>query len=200
LHPGLSVVLVDAGGTNIGSVRYALQRLGVDAPLTADPALIRGAGKVILPGVGAAGPAMARLRALGLADVLRGLTQPVLGVCLGMQLLCAHSEEGEVDCLGLIPATVQRLRFAPGLRVPHVGWNRLRALAAHPVLDGMGEGAQAYFVHSYAVPVGDYTLACTTHGQAISAVIGWRNFLGMQFHPERSAAVGARLLRNFLTL
>jgi glutamine amidotransferase len=194
------VVLVDAGGTNIGSVRYALQRLGVDAPLTADPAAIRAAGKVILPGVGAAGPAMARLHALGLVELLRGLTQPVLGVCLGMQLLCAHSEEGEVDGLGLIPAVVRRLQPAPGVRVPHMGWNRLRACAPHALLDGLADDAQAYFVHSYAVPMGDYTLATAEHGMAFSAVVGRGNFFGMQFHPERSAAVGERLLRNFLAL
>lgn len=195
-----AVVLVDAGGTNIGSVRYALQRLGVDAPLTADADTIRCAGKVILPGVGAAGPAMARLRALGLVELLRGLTQPVLGVCLGMQLLCAHSEEGGVDCLGLIPATVRRMTSMPGLRVPHMGWNRLRTLASHPLLAGLGPGAQAYFVHSYAVPTGDYTLASAEHGPAFSAVIAHGNFFGTQFHPERSAAVGARLLQNFLAL
>jgi len=197
---GAEVVLVDAGGTNIGSVRYALQRLGVEAPLTADAATIRAAAKVILPGVGAAGPAMARLRALGLVDLLRGLTQPVLGVCLGMQLLCAHSEEGDVDCLGLIPATVRRLAPAPGLRVPHMGWNRLRLRGTHPLLDGLGHDAQAYFVHSYAVPVGIDTLATAEHGAAFSAIVARGNFFGMQFHPERSAAVGARLLRNFLAL
>lgn len=197
---GAAVVLVDAGGTNIGSVRYALQRLGVEAPLTADPATIRAAAKVILPGVGAAGPAMARLRALGLVDLLRGLTQPVLGVCLGMQLLCVHSEEGDVDCLGLIPATVRRLAPAPGLRVPHMGWNRLRLRSAHPLLDGLARDAQAYFVHSYAAPVGVDTLATAEHGSDFSAVVARGNFFGMQFHPERSAAVGARLLHNFLAL
>lgn len=200
LPAGLSVVLVDAGGTNIGSVRYALQRLGVEAPLTADPAVIRRADKVILPGVGAAAPAMARLRSLGLVEVLCGLTQPVLGVCLGMQLLCAHSHEGAVDGLGVIPATVRRLHAASGVRVPHMGWNRLRSLAEHPLLDGVDEGAQAYFVHGYAVPVGDYTVAAAEHGQAFSAVIARGNFFGMQFHPERSAALGARLLYNFLSL
>ena len=195
-----SVVLVDAGGTNIGSVRYALQRLGVDAPLTSDPAAIRAAGKVILPGVGAAGPAMARLRTLGLVEVLRGLTQPVLGVCLGMQLLCARSEEGEVDCLGLIPAVVRRLQSAPGVRIPHMGWNRLQTCSEHPLLDGIAADAQVYFVHSYAVPPGNYTLASAIHGSPFSAVVARGNFFGMQFHPERSSAVGARLLRNFLAL
>ncbi len=196
----MSVVLVDAGGTNIGSVRYALQRLGVDAALTSDAATIRAADKVILPGVGAAGPGMARLRELDLVDVMRSLTQPVLGVCLGMQLLCAHSEEGDTDCLGLIAAPVRRFTESASLRVPHMGWNRLVAQQAHPLLTGLGEGDQAYFVHSYAVPVGDWTLATSGYGEAFSAVIGRDNFHGMQFHPERSAAVGAKLLQNFLVL
>ncbi|SFK81759.1 imidazole glycerol phosphate synthase subunit HisH [Rhodanobacter glycinis] len=194
----MSVVLVDAGGTNIGSVRYALQRLGVDAALTSDAATIRTADKVILPGVGAAGPGMARLRELGLIELLRSLTQPVLGVCLGMQLLCAHSEEGDTECLGLIPAPVRRFVEAPGVRVPHMGWNRVVARREHPLLAGLGEDDQAYFVHSYAVPTGDWTLASSDYGQPFSAVIARDNFHGMQFHPERSAAVGAKLLKNFL--
>lgn len=196
----MSVVLVDAGGTNIGSVRYALQRLGVDATLTADPQTIRAADKVILPGVGAAGPGMARLRELNLVELMRSLTQPVLGVCLGMQLLCAHSEEGDIDCLDLIPAQVKRFNEAPGLRVPHMGWNRVTARIEHPLLAGLGTNDQAYFVHSYAVPTGDWTLASTDYGEAFSAVIARDNYYGMQFHPERSAAVGARLLQNFLGL
>ena len=196
----MSVVLVDAGGTNIGSVRYALQRLGVDAALTSDAETISAADKVILPGVGAAGPGMARLRELGLVELLRSLTQPVLGVCLGMQLLCARSEEGDTECLGLIPAPVRRFAGTPGLRVPHMGWNTLVAQRQHPLLMGLDAGDQAYFVHSYAVPVGDYSLATTDYGGAFSAVIARDNFHGMQFHPERSAAVGAKLLQNFLEL
>lgn len=196
----MSVVLVDAGGANIGSVRYALQRLGVDASLTADSAAIRAADKVILPGVGAAAPAMARLRELGLVESLRSLRQPVLGVCLGMQLLCAHSEEGDTPCLGLIPATVHRFAQRPDVRVPHMGWNRLRAVQAHPLLAGLGEDDQVYFVHSYAVPMGDFTLASTDHAGLFSAVVARENFHGMQFHPERSATVGSRLLKNFLSL
>lgn len=196
----MSVVLVDAGGTNIGSVRYALQRLGVEAALTADAASIREADKVILPGVGAAGPGMARLHELGLVELLRSLQQPVLGVCLGMQLLCTHSEEGDTACLGVIPATVRRFHEAPGVRVPHMGWNRLRTVQAHPLLAGLGGGDQVYFVHSYAVPVGDFTLANTDYAGGFSAIVARGNFHGMQFHPERSAAVGARLLKNFLSL
>ena len=196
----MSVVLVDAGGTNIGSVRYALQRLGVDAALTTDAAAIRSADKVILPGVGAAGPGMARLRELGLVELMRSLTQPVLGVCLGMQLLCERSEEGDTACLGVVPATVHRFAGQPGLRVPHMGWNRLKRRRDHPLLAGLGEDDWAYFVHSYAVPVGDHALASADYGGEFACVIAQGNFHGMQFHPERSAKVGARLLKNFLDL
>lgn len=196
----MAVVLVDAGGTNIGSVRYALQRLGVDAALTSDAQTIRNADKVILPGVGAAAPGMARLRELGLVELMRSLTQPVLGVCLGMQLLCERSEESDTACLGLIPATVHRFAEAPGLRVPHMGWNRLKATTSHPLLKGLDEQSWAYFVHSYAVPVGDYSLAVADYGGEFSTVIARGNFHGMQFHPERSATVGATLLKNFLEL
>lgn len=196
----MSVVLVDAGGTNIGSVRYALQRLGVEAALTSDAQAIRTADKVILPGVGAAGPGMARLHELGLVELMRSLTQPVLGVCLGMQLLCERSEEGDTACLGVIPATVHRFAEQPGLRVPHMGWNRLQRQREHRLLDGLADGDWAYFVHSYAVPTGDHTLATTEFGGPFAAVIARGNFHGMQFHPERSAKVGARLLKNFLEL
>lgn len=194
----MSVVLVDSGGANIGSVRYALQRLGVEAALTADPATIRAADRVILPGVGAAAPAMAGLRESGLAEVLRNLEQPVLGVCLGMQLLCVHSEEGDVDGLGVIDAGVRRLRGGDGLRVPHMGWNRVRGVTAHPLCAGGAEGGWAYFVHGYAVPVCAATLATCEHGETFSAAIGHANFMGVQFHPERSAALGQAVLRNFL--
>ncbi|HEV7775461.1 MAG TPA: imidazole glycerol phosphate synthase subunit HisH [Luteibacter sp.] len=196
----MNVVLVDAGGTNIGSVRYALERLGVVASLTADAERIRAASHVILPGVGAAGPGMRRLREAGLVEVLRGLRQPVLGVCLGMQLLCERSEEADVDCLGVIPSRVTRFAEAPGIRVPHMGWNSMRVEAEHPLLAGLDADAYAYFVHSYAVPMGIHTLASADHGGAFSAVIARGNFMGMQFHPERSAATGARLLKNFLAL
>jgi glutamine amidotransferase len=196
----MSVVLVDAGGTNIGSVRYALHRLGVDAALTSDADTIRTADKVILPGVGAAGPGMARLHELGLVDVIRSLTQPVLGVCLGMQLLCERSEEGDTACLGVIPASVHRFEEQPGLRVPHMGWNGLRRRRDHPLLTGLTDGDRAYFVHSYAVQASDDALATTDHGGEFASVIARRNFHGMQFHPERSAKVGARLLKNFLEL
>ncbi len=194
------VVLIDAGGTNIGSVRYALDRLGVDAPLSSDAAEIRAATHVILPGVGAAAPGMARLRETGLVEVVRGLAQPVLGVCLGMQLLFEHSEESDTSCLGLIPANLRLFARNDRLRVPHMGWNSLRVERSSPLLHGIDTGAFAYFVHSYAAPVGDYTLASCDYGGAFSAVVQHRNFYGAQFHPERSAAVGAKLLQNFISL
>lgn len=194
----MSVALVDSGGANIGSIRYALQRLGIEASLTRDPAAIRRADRVILPGVGAAAPAMAKLREAGLVDVLRGLTQPVLGVCLGMQLLCSHSEEGDVDCLGLIDAPVQRLRSSGGMRVPHMGWNTLKGCAEHPLCANHARAGWAFFVHSYAVPVCAATLATCEYGSTFSAAIGQGNFMGVQFHPERSAALGTAILHNFM--
>lgn len=194
------VVLVDSGGTNIGSVRYALERLGVESRLSDDADEICAASHVILPGVGAAAPGMARLHETGLADVVRRLSQPVLGVCLGMQLLFDHSEESDTPCLGLIPGTLRLFPQSKTLRVPHMGWNALTPMQTSPLLDGIGAGAFAYFVHSYAAPVGDYTLASVDYGGAFSAVVQRGNFYGAQFHPERSAAVGAKLLHNFIGL
>jgi glutamine amidotransferase len=194
----MSVVLVDSGGANIGSVRYALQRLGVEAALTSDANAIRRADRVILPGVGAAAPAMARLREAGLVEVLRGLVQPVLGVCLGMQLLCRHSEEGDVDCLGLIDAPVQRIHGNDALRVPHMGWNEVTACRDHPLNGGDAGEGWAYFVHGYAVPVCAATLATCEYGRTFSAAVGQENFMGVQYHPERSAAMGMAVLGNFL--
>lgn len=194
----MNLVLVDSGGANLGSVRYALQRLGVESRLSADAAEIRAADRVILPGVGAAGPGMARLRELDLVDTLRGLRQPLLGICLGMQLLFDSSEEGEVETLGLLPGRVGKLAGSPGVRVPHMGWNRLRPSRGSPLLDGIADGAQAYFVHSYAAPVTGDCLATTEHGGAFAAVVERGNVAGAQFHPERSGVVGARLLQNFL--
>ncbi|HET7931514.1 MAG TPA: imidazole glycerol phosphate synthase subunit HisH [Rhodanobacteraceae bacterium] len=196
----MSVVLVDSGGANIGSLRFALRRVGVDAQLTHDAAAVRAASHVILPGVGAAAAGMARLRELDLVEALRALTQPVLGVCLGMQLLCTHSEEGDIDCLGVIDAPVRRLAGGTGLRVPHTGWNRVQACSPHPLLQPDDTDGWAYFVHGFAVPVCGATLATSDYGKAFSAAIGHGNFFGVQYHPERSAELGANLLRNFLAL
>lgn len=194
----MDVVLVDAGGSNIGSVQYALARQGVSAEMTADAARIARASHVILPGVGAAAEGMRRLHAAGLVDVIRRLTQPVLGVCLGMQLLFAFSEEGDTPCLGLIPGQVRKLAGSPALRVPHMGWNALRVERTDPLLEGIADGDQAYFVHGYAAPLSPATLADVEHGTRFAAVVRRDNFYGVQCHPERSGTVGARLLENFL--
>ena len=196
----MSVVLVDAGGSNLGSVHAALGRLGVDAPVTGDPAQIRNATHVILPGVGAAAVAMARLQAQGLVTLIRELRQPVLGVCVGMQILYEHSEEGDALGLGVLPGRVRRLQGGPGLRVPHMGWNDLQVHdRPHPLLPGLVD-QYAYFVHSFAAPVSDNTLLSCEHGERFTAMAANGNFHGAQFHPERSAATGARLLQNFLEL
>ncbi|MBB1060541.1 imidazole glycerol phosphate synthase subunit HisH [Marilutibacter spongiae] len=196
----MRVVLIDSGGANIGSVLYALERLGVDAVLSADAGTILGADKVILPGVGAAGAAMARLRAHGLVEVVRSLSQPLLGICLGMQLLYESSEEGDVQCLGRIAGRVRRMEGGEGLRIPHMGWNTLDIVAASPLLEGVATGQNAYFVHGFAAPVGADSLATSTHGQPFTAVVGRGRCFGAQFHPERSADVGARILENFIAL
>lgn len=197
------LVLLDSGGANLGSVQAALARLGVEATVTSDAQRIRAATHVILPGVGAAEPAMARLRANGLDRLIPTLTQPLMGICVGMQLLFEHSAEGEVACLGLLPGSVERLPESAGVRVPHMGWNRLQAAspeaAAHPLMAGL-EGQHAYFVHSYAHRGAENTLATCTHGEPFSAIVARGRVMGAQCHPERSAASGARLLANFLSL
>lgn len=196
----MRVVLVDGGGSNIGSVRYALQRLGVDAELTADPERIRAADRVILPGVGAAAEGMRRLRRYGLVEVLRTLQRPLLGVCLGMQLLFEGTDEdGGVECLGLLPGRVVAIPGTRSERVPHMGWNTLVPLRDDPLTEGIAPGARAYFVHGYGVPVTEDTLMYTEHAGRWSAVVRRGSRWGAQFHPERSAGVGARLLRNFVT-
>lgn len=194
----MRVAVIDSGGANIGSVCYALERLGVSAALTADVAVIQAAERVILPGVGAAVPAMARLHELGLVATIRGLRQPLLGICLGMQLLFERSEEGAVECLGLLPGVVRKLTAAAGIRVPHMGWNRLKPCGESPLLAGITTGSQAYFVHSYAAPVSADCIASCEHGQIFAAMVERGNVAGTQFHPERSAAVGAQILKNFL--
>ncbi len=198
------VVIIDNGGANIASLRYALQRLGASSLLTSDPQQIRAGRRVILPGVGAAGDAMHRLRVLELLEVIPALRQPVLGICLGMQLLFAVSDEGPdgdgTDCLGILSGRVARLTGRADLPVPHMGWNQVRPVAESPLFKGISAGDYVYFVHSYAAPVGPYTLATTEYGGEFSAAVRRENFHGVQFHPERSARVGSRVLANFLEL
>ena len=194
----MRVALVDAGGANLGSVCQALLRLGVQPQLATDAATIRAADRVILPGVSTAAEVMRRLRELDLVDTLRSLQAPLLGICVGMQLLFEHSEEADTPCLGLLPGRVQRLSPAPGVRVPHMGWNRLRPLRGSALTRGITDGDFAYFVHSYAAPAGEHCVLACDHGSRFSAVVERGNVAGAQFHPERSARVGARLLRNFI--
>lgn len=194
----MDVALIDAGGANLGSVRYALERLGVAARVVREGRELAGAERVILPGVGAAAPAMRALRDAGFVEPLRARAAPLLGICLGMQLLFDASEEGDVECLGLLPGTVARLDAGAGLRWPHMGWNALERTAEDPLLAGLGDGDHAYFVHGYAAPVGATTIAASTHGARFSSIVRDRTVLGVQFHPERSSAGGARLLGNFL--
>ena len=194
------LAIVDSGGANIASVRFALERLGVQGELTADPAVIRAAERVILPGVGSAQEGMKRLQAKGLVEVVRGLTQPVLGICLGMQLLFEASEEGDTPSLGIIPGRVALLPESPGITVPHMGWNTLDVRKPAPLLRGFDATTRFYFVHSFAGPVNEFTLASCEHGTAFAAVVQRGNFSGVQFHPERSGAAGAQLLKNFLEM
>ena len=194
------IVIVANGGANIASLQFALQRLEVASAVSADAAEIRAASHVILPGVGAAADAMSRLRRNGLDALIPTLRQPVLGICLGMQLLYEASQEGDARCLGIIPGRAARLAEAHDRPVPHMGWNTLEIRRPCALLEGLADGDYAYFVHSYALNVSPATVASTGYGAPFSACVQWRNFYGAQFHPERSAAVGARLLQNFLAI
>ena len=195
-----NVVIVASGGANIASLQFALERLNVPSQVSGDPDAIGAATHVILPGVGAAANAMARLRRDGLHDVIPKLRQPVLGICLGMQLLFESSDEGDTRCLGIIPGRATRFTEAPGRPVPHIGWNTVEIGRDSPLLVGIHGDDYAYFVHSYALPVTGATVASTDYGAPFAACVEWRNFFGAQFHPERSAAVGARILQNFLAI
>ena len=196
----MDAVIIDSGGANLASLQFAFERLGAKTQVTADADEIRSAPRVILPGVGSAGDAMARLRSRRVADVLPTLTQPVLGICLGMQLLFERSEEGDTECLGILPTAVRRLQPKDGQPVPHMGWNQLSLVRDDPLLDGITPDDYVYFVHSFAAPVSDVTLASADYGTTLSAIVRRGNFWGTQFHPERSAQVGARVLANFLKL
>jgi imidazole glycerol-phosphate synthase subunit HisH len=192
------VVIVDSGGANLASLAYAFERLDCHTLVTADGSAIASAERVVLPGVGAAGHAMRRLKESGLLSVLSNLTQPVLGICLGMQLLFERTDEDATKGLSIFPGSVQRLQSTPKHPVPHMGWNELEDMKPDPLLKGLPRVSYAYFVHSYAAPVSELTLASTKYLSSISAVVRRRNFWGTQFHPERSGSVGAKVLDNFL--
>ena len=196
----MDVAIIKYNAGNICSVDYALKRLGVAPIITADPEILRKADKVIFPGVGEALTTMEYLRTHRLDEVIQTLKQPVLGICLGMQLLCQHSEEGDTDCLGIFPADVKR--FQPNRhedKVPHMGWNTLSHVNSD-LFKGDLEGKFVYFVHSYYVPVNAFTAATTDYIQPFSASLHKANFYATQFHPEKSGSVGEQILKNFLQL
>ncbi len=196
----MTTAVVKLGVGNTASVMFALERLNARAILTDDAAVIGEADRVILPGVGAAAHAMRLLREKGLRNVLARFPRPLLGICLGQQLLYQGSDEGDAEGLGLLDGRVTALRALPQAPAPHMGWSKLNVERAHALLDGVEDGAYAYFVHSYVCPIGSPTLASAAYGERFSAVVGRDAVFGCQFHPERSGAVGARILENFLAL
>ena len=191
------IAIIDYGMGNIRSLGNALTRLGAEWVLTADPDVIRGADRVILPGVGNAAQAMANLTRLGLPGVLVDLRRPVLGICVGMQVMCRHSDEGDVDCIGIFDAKVRRFPDAPGIKVPHMGWSRINNLESK-LFKGIDPGSYVYFVHSYCAPLCPDTIATARHSDMFSAALKYENFYGTQFHPEKSGAVGEVILKNFI--
>ena len=194
------IAVVDYDTGNLRSVADALHRAGAEFTLTSDAAVLRRADRVILPGVGEASSAMEKLRERGLDAVLPTLTCPVLGICIGMQLLCLSSEEGDVRCLGIFPARVRRLTPTdPRLKIPHVGWDTIAGLQT-PLFAEVAETSYVYYVHSFAAELCPATIATTDYGGGFSAALHRDNFYGTQFHPEKSGATGARIIQNFLTL
>lgn len=192
------IAVIDYDTGNLRSVANALGRLGAEYTITADAEKIRSADRVLLPGVGEASTAMQKLRERGLVEVIRSLTQPVLGICIGVQLLCRRSEEGHAECIGIFDNEVKKFRTHK-LKIPHMGWDSIEQLKS-PLFDGIEEGSYVYYVHSFAPTVNADTIAVTTYGETFSAAIRRGNFFGTQFHPEKSASVGEHILQNFLRL
>ncbi|MGE0108437.1 MAG: imidazole glycerol phosphate synthase subunit HisH [Bdellovibrionales bacterium] len=196
------IAILDSGTANLTSVAAAFERMDIPATITSNPNDLRAASHVILPGVGSAGAAIRALQEKGLLETVCALTQPVLGICLGMQILFDFSEESEgTSCLGVVPGKVKKLDVDDRLTLPHMGWNNLETRSKkHPLLHGIENGTYMYFVHSFAAPVSEVTLAICTYGQSFTAMCSHKNFYGCQFHPERSGEVGARILRNFMEI
>lgn len=194
------IAIVDYDAGNIKSVMNALRRLDVDFELTADPERIKAASKVILPGVGNAAEAMKSLRDKGLVELIKGLRKPVLGICVGMQIMCRRSEEGDAQCMGLFDCDVCRFVPEPDVKVPHMGWNGISNLESK-LFKGLDEGSFVYFVHSYYPGLCTDTIATCRHGKTLfSAALKYENFYGTQFHPEKSGDVGEMILKNFVAL
>ena len=193
------IAIIDYKMGNLRSVKNALSRLGAEYTVTDDAAAIVAADKVLLPGVGYAAQAMANLRERGLVDVIRGLRKPVLGICIGMQVLCRYSEEGDTPCLDVFDTDVRLFKAQEGLKVPHMGWNSISNLDSK-LFKGVDEGSYVYFVHSYRPGLCQDTIATSNHGGLFSAALKYENFYGTQFHPEKSGDVGEKILSNFLAL
>lgn len=193
----MKLVIVKYNAGNIQSVLYALERIGMEAIVTDDHQQIQTADKVIFPGVGEASTAMRYLRERGLDTLIKKLEQPVLGICLGMQLMCTHTEENDTDCLGIFNTAVKK--FTGGLKVPQIGWNTVTDLA-QPLFKNIDEASYCYFVHSYYAELCDETAAITEYATQFSSALQKNNFYGVQFHPEKSAVVGEKLLKNFIEL
>lgn len=193
------IVIIDTGCANLSSVKFAVERLGYPVTVSRDPAVLRSASKLFLPGVGTAGEAMQNLADRDLISLVKNLHQPVLGICLGMQLLAEFSTEGDIASLGLIPGTID-LMPADTVRLPHMGWNTITPQSDHLLFKDIPAGSYFYFVHSYALPVGEHTIATCTHGAPFTAAVNKDNFYGVQFHPERSSKAGAQLIKNFLEM
>ena len=198
----MKVALIKYNAGNVQSVCYALERLGVEAELTDDPQKISTADRVIFPGQGEASSAMAYLKERNLDQVIRDVKQPFLGVCLGLQLLCTHSEENNTTCLGIFPQLVKR--FIPSEsrqeKVPHVGWNSIENLVDNPLLKNLPDAKHLYYVHSYYATLGEGTLATTQYIQDFTAILHRANYWAIQAHPEKSSTLGEKLLENFLAL
>ncbi|MDP3560987.1 MAG: imidazole glycerol phosphate synthase subunit HisH [Legionellaceae bacterium] len=192
------IVIVDSGGANLISIISAIERLGKQVIVSSAIADMEQASHIILPGVGEAKTVMNRLNALGLVDVLKATTKPVFGICVGMQVLFEFSEEGATPCLGLLNGTVKKLPLVANLCLPHMGWNTINIAASSILMQGISQDAYVYYVHNFAVPVSHNTIAKTDYGSSFSAAVQHRNFMGVQFHPERSGATGSQILKNFL--
>lgn len=194
------IAVIDITGNNLASLANAIKGLGYDYCLTHDPKVIEQSSHVILSGVGVADVAMAALKQHDLIQTIKQLTQPILGICLGMQLLAEYSEEGDTACLNLIPGTVKALKPAQQQPVPHVGWNRLQWLRQSPLSRDLNEHDYVYFVHGYALFAEENALARCAYSQEFTAIVQHKNSYGMQFHPEKSAKTGLKLLNNFFQL
>ncbi len=193
----MKIVIIDYGAGNIQSIKFAIQRLGYEAVLSNNPEEIMEADKVIFPGVGEASSAMKKLKESGLDTLVPKLRQPVLGICLGMQLMCNYTEEGDTKGLGIFDVDV--LRFNHGVKVPQIGWNQIESLES-PLFADINEKEYIYLVHSYYAPVVEDTIATSNYGVEYSTALHKNNFYGTQFHPEKSSMVGERILKNFLNL